>query len=505
MLKHATRRALFLAAFLTLTAAAVSCGDADGANNTVTTTDAVDASAVTEAVTEDPRIPSSLPTDLDLGGETINVWYFTKNSDAAERFLDLVGDPEGDIVEEALYERNMAVEEQLNMTFNYVDTGVASGDVGTEIRKVLMAGDTTYDLYNVIQWNSSKLALEHCFLNLADQKYLDLDQPWWSQAYIQNMSIGSESNIYFVTGDVSLDMIRCIGSMYFNKNLFINLYDSSDVLYQQVLDGKWTFDSLLAYAQEGYQDLNGDSKINDGDQFGLITNSFNNIDNFGFGMGSVFSRRDADNMPEITVSDPHNVSIYEKIYHMVAEAPGVLMNKDGDNPTLHNVETFSEGYALFLPGFLYTSENLRAMKDDYGIIPFPKYDETQEEYYSSVHDIATLMCLPTTCTKVESVCAVLEALAYYSYYEVTPVYYETALKTKYTRDDLSSQIIDIIHDTSMTDLAYVYQQSLNSAGMIMRELAANKTKDYASYYAKREKATLKALEKFITNFEETIE
>ena len=41
-----------------------------------------------------------------------------------------------------------------------------------------------------------------------------------AQAYIENMSIGSNSNIYFVTGDVSLDMIRCIGSMYFNKNLF---------------------------------------------------------------------------------------------------------------------------------------------------------------------------------------------------------------------------------------------------------------------------------------------
>ena len=127
------------------------------------------------------------------------------------------------------------------------------------------------------------------------------------------------------------------------------------------------------------------------------------------------------------------------------------------------------------------------------------------EEISSVHDIATLMCLPTTCTKIDAVCATLEAMAYYSYYEVTPIYYETALKTKYTRDNLSSQIIDVIHDSAMTDLAYVYQESLNGAGMIMRTLAANKTEDYASYNAKREKANAKALEKFINNFEETIE
>ena len=35
--------------------------------------------------------------------------------------------------------------------------------------------------------------------------------------------------------------------------------------------------------------------------------------------------------------------------------------------------------------------------------------------------------------------------------------------------------------------------------------AADKKKDYASYVAKREKTNAKALEKFITNFEETIE
>ncbi len=502
-MKHFNLRVFLMASLLAAGTVLSACGDAADVKQPETT--APDASAPVEEVTEDDRIPSTLPKDLDLGGETINVWYFTKNSDAAERFLDLVGDPEGDIVEESLYQRNMAVEEQLNMTFNYVDTGVASGDVGPTIRKVLMAGDTTYDLYNVIQWNSSKLALEHCFLNLADQELLALDQPWWSQSYIENMSIGSKSNIYFVTGDVSLDMIRCIGSMYFNKNLFANLYDSAEYLYQEVLDGKWTFDKMLEYAEEGYQDINGNSQIDEGDRYGLITNSFNNMDNFGFGMGSVFSRRDKDNMPYLTIGEEHNVAIYEKIYHMIAEAPGVLMNKVEPNPTLQNVETFSEGKALFLPGFLYTSENLRDMEDDYGIIPFPKFDESQEEYLSSVHDIATLMCLPTTCTKVEAVCAVLEAMAYYSYYEVTPIYYETALKTKYTRDDLSSKIVDIIHDSAMTDLAYVYQESLAGAGMIMRTLAADKKKDYASYVAKREKTNAKALEKFITNFEETIE
>ncbi|MBQ8578736.1 MAG: hypothetical protein IJ449_12345 [Clostridia bacterium] len=497
------RTTMLLAAFLAVTAVMTACGDS-GDSGTKDTTPAVTTEAVTETETEDPRIPSNLPEDLDLGGETINVWYFTKNSDAAERFLDLVGDPEGDIVEVALYERNLAIEEQLNMKFNYVDTGVISGEVGTEIRKVLMAGDTTYDLYSVIQWNSAALALEHCFLNLTDMPYLDLDQPWWSQYYMESLSIG-EDNMYFLAGDISIDMVRTIASMYFNKNIYAELYDSADYLYEEVLSGAWTFDRMLEYTQEAYRDVNGDGTVNTGDRYGLITNSFNNMDAFSFGMGAQLTTRDADNLPVVTVGDEHNVDIYGKMYRMITETVGAVMNKEGTNPTLDNVQTFASGNALFLPGFLYTSENLRDMDNDYGIIPFPKYNTEQESYQSAVHDIATLMCLPTTCTKIDAVCATLEAMAYYSYYNVTPVYYETALKTKYTRDDLSSQIIDLIHDTSMTDLAYAYSSGFNNMGMIMRTLAAEKTEDYASYYAKREKSTLRAVEKFITNFEESAE
>ncbi len=496
------RTALCLAALL-LTVSAVSCGDAS--EDTSKSTETHNTEAVTETVTEESRIPSSLSPDLNLNGETINVWYFTKNSDAAERFYDLVGDPEGDIIEVALYERNMAIEEQLNMSFNYVDPGVESGNVGTEVRKVLMAADTTYDLYSLIQWNSTALALEHCFLNVTDLPHLDLEQPWWSKTYMDALSIG-HNNVFFLAGDISIDMIRTIASMYFNKNIYTNLYDSSDVIYQEVLDGTWTFDKMVSYVKDAYKDVNGDGTVNDGDIYGLRTNNFNNIDAFSFGMGAQLTARDADNMPYMVAGDEHNVDLYAKIYELIAETPGAYMHVSGvDNSTLENVQDFASGNSLFLPGFLYTSENLRAMDDDYGIIPFPKYDEQQEQYYSAVHDIATLFCLPTTCTKIDAVCATLEAMAYYSYYKVTPVYYETALKTKYTRDDMSSRIIDLIHDTSMTDIAYGYSSSFNGMGQIMRNLAIDKTKDYASYYAARSKTTDKAVAKFIENFEESAE
>ncbi len=492
----------FLLAIFTCSAPLLSaCGDSAATTKTPETTSSQKSSeAITETETDDNRIPSALPNDLDYEGNEVTVWYFTKNSDAAEHFYDLQGDAEGDIIENALYDRNLAVEEQLNIKINYVDTGIASSDVGTNIRKLLMANDDTYDLYNVIQWNSSALALEHLFMNVSDVPYIDLKQPWWSKNYIDALSIGSDS-VYFITGDISLDMVRCIGSVYYNKNLYANYFDDANGLYQYVLDGSWTIDMMTNIVRECYADLNGDGQVNEGDQFGLISNTYNNIDAFTFGMGAKFTDRDNDNLPYLTVADVHNQEVYDKMYTLGYETVGTLTGTSSE--TLANVQMFSNGLSMFLPGFLYTSENLRDMKDDYGIIPFPKYDETQENYISAVHDIATLMCLPTNCKQVDTVCAMLEAMAYYSYYHVTPVYYETALKAKYTRDDTSSQIIDILHDASMTDLAYVYDGSLNGAGMIMRSLFAAKNKDYSSYYAKREKGTIKKMEKFIENFLES--
>ena len=455
----------------------------------------------TEAETEpeevvDTRRPPNLPEDLTFDGETLNVWHFTQWDDPdAERGIPITGDAEGDSVESAIFNRNLAVEDVLDMRFNFMDGGISSGKVGDAVRQTVMTADTTYDLFNVLQWNTSQLALEHCFMTLAGAPYLDLEQPWWSQKYIADMSIGKD-NLYFLAGDVTLDMIRCISAMYFNKNLYTDLWGEPDNMYTEVLDGKWTIDRLKAMTEEAYADLNGDGVANDGDRWGLVTNNFNNIDAFTFGMGVVLTERDENNLPYLVVDTEHNFDAYARTWELVKQTTGALL----DQQIVNNLAKFREGNALFLPGFLYTSENLREMTDDYGIIPFPKYDEAQAEYISCVHDIATLMCLPTTCAKVELACAALETMAYISYNEVTPLYYESALKVKYSRDQQSSQIIDMLHDASMTDLAYVYAGATNGVGMIMRNQVIIGNQNIASAYARSKEASTKALETLIENF-----
>ncbi|MBR4184322.1 MAG: hypothetical protein IKQ87_01020, partial [Clostridia bacterium] len=86
-----------------------------------------------------------------------------------------------------------------------------------------------------------------------------------------------------------------------------------------------------------------------------------------------------------------------------------------------------------------------------------------------------------------------------NYRTVIPAYYDTALKTKYSRDTVSSQMIDLIHDTSMTDFAYAYNYSISNIGTVMRSVvAANGS--LASTVAKSAKAVRKQLSRLVDTY-----
>ena len=99
--------------------------------------------------------------------------------------------------------------------------------------------------------------------------------------------------------------------------------------------------------------------------------------------------------------------------------------------------------------------------------------------------------------------AVIEALSAESYRQVILAYYDTALKVKYSRDDYSSQIIDLVRETSYTDFLYAYSASLNGIGVMMRTLVERNSSDYMSLVEKQTKAVNRALEKLVKAYEES--
>ena len=59
----------------------------------------------------------TLPDDLDFGGKTVNLFV-----DREMLIPEYNAEQDGDIVNDAIYERNNAVQERLNVTFNFIES-----------------------------------------------------------------------------------------------------------------------------------------------------------------------------------------------------------------------------------------------------------------------------------------------------------------------------------------------------------------------------------------------
>ena len=98
---------------------------------------------------------------------------------------------------------------------------------------------------------------------------------------------------------------------------------------------------------------------------------------------------------------------------------------------------------------------LRDVKDwNYGVLPYPKYSETQDHYYSRVVD-AWLHVVPKSCSDIDRASVILEALASGSSQYVFPAYYEKVLKYQIMRNPQDIEMLELIRAHRTFDLADV--------------------------------------------------
>ena len=478
-----------------LTAQVAACG---GSSSTGTDATASSGGADTTTSGETTGETSGVPAGTDLDGETINIWYTTTATSVAETFVDLNPEQTGDMLDDAIYNMNVAIEDKLNVNLNYVNSNTPTSDTGSVVRTQLLADDTSFDLYHVVQWNASVLAAEGLYLNVADAPYISFDMPWWDSGYMKEMTIG-ENKMYALVGDYAVDRTRCLNCIYYNKEMYNDFYKDPDGLYEEVLNKKWTWDRLREICAAVYSDLNNDGVMDTEDRLGMVHNDYNNIDGFWYGAGAIATERDKKDVPQVVLNSEHCVDVAQSLLELVFESEGILNTGAEYTQDVENRTKFENGKYMFLPGFFYTSEAMREMKADFGIVPFPLYDENQDGYKSIVHDIMRMMVVPYNCQKFDAVCAVLEEMAFLGYKDVLPDYYNVLMKNKYARDEASATMIDIIRDNCAVDIAYIY--GFNQLGTLSR-MMVQKNPNWASTYAEYYPAGQVEIDKLVDKFTE---
>lgn len=489
MKQNLLRTAAFLLAALMTVPIMNSCGGSADTPSADTT-----GVAETTAETVDPNdrslIKDNLPDNLDYTGRTFTSMVASPSDQGP--FIAGVEESTGDIVEDAVIARNLAVEERLGIDLIYdVRTDVEGSNIDVEVSKYLLAGDSTHDLYVGHQWGLTKLLVNGGIIPVEELDYIELTQPWWWKEYMDELSLGGDTHYYYV-GDFFLHALRFASVAIFNKELYANYYEDANDLYQLVLDGKWTIDYMAELAKSVYVDLNNNGATDIDDQLGYVSwATYASTDPFVYGTDVEFVKRTENGGIEFTMISDDAVTLCDKLVDFFWQ-DGTFTGNTSDE---EQYAMFESGRVLFMGNAsLVSVEKIRDMECDFGILPCPKFDEAQENYRTLVHDGGYLGAVNGNSANLDLVGATLEALNAETYRSVTPVYYETALKVKYTRDDTSAQMIDMIHDTLMTNFIYAYNYALSDIGLQYRKLITNKSKEYVSTIEKTLKSAEKKLE-----------
>ncbi len=439
-----------------LTASFASCSESktntDETSNTGSAEPGVSEVVETEAETEPEFLPDELPADLDFEGETVNIFCWD-SWDPGELFVE---EDNGEIAVSAVFNRNLTVEDRLNVKLVFDERERNSAAYGSALKDAVSnqnaSGDAAYDMVSCYGMRVASLAVEGALTNLYDTPYIDLEKPWYYESATEAGTL-LKDHAYLFAGDISFNALARMSGVYFNRGTITD-YNLEDP-YTLVLEGTWTIDKMSEMITGLYLDVNSDGKQSDGDQYGLMI-AGDQMQTLYYGTGSHFIEHDENGSPILSedVSSERTLTILEK-YLSLFEKQDAYKNPSGDDPTI-----FDTGRTLF---YIYplghvSDPSLRESEVDYGFIPQPKVEESDENYHASVTNAVSLFAIPLVVKSLDLSSAVAECMSSEGHRQVTPVIFEQAYKVKYNQDESQRQsvIFDMLRENAVFDLGKIF-------------------------------------------------
>ena len=485
--------AVLLAILMIVPAMFTACSQStENASNgdTGTATDAQTPNAGGEEIaeTEPERLYADVP-ESDFGGEDFlilcssNAEYGTVKDDFFAEELT------GEAINDARFNRNATVGDKLNI--NIVTDPVSTGsDVGKNaITTDVKSGTGTYDLAFCCGYATSALATNGYLYNLKNVPYIDLEKPWWDQ--VANRDLQVLGQLFYTTGDISTadnDATYCI---MFNKQL-IKDYNLQNP-YDLVGDDKWTMDNFISMAEQVHEDTNGNGKVDREDLFGVMIwdDSMMGIVNC---TGEKCCSIGEDGLLTLTIYSEKTVDAVTKFldFALQKDIADAYQRTNWDDTWL--VTKFSENGTLFLMQLIQIVPKMREMENDFGILPYFKYEEGQANYYTTIgswHSV--FMCVPNNGCDLHRTGIVTECLANEGLYDLTVAYYEKTLVGKMSRDEESEAMLDIIFANRVFDMGWYY--AVGGYNESVMNLLRNYKNDFTSMFTSAQKMANKVLQK----------
>ena len=468
----------------------------DSINSTADSNDISGDENVGEAQAE--RLYADLP-DADYGGYEFRILNRGPDYNIHWWAKDIYAEEEnGDTINDAVYQRNRNIENKYNISIVNVPDNSSPAALAA---RAIKAGDDSYDLISDGLSPVTGLMTSGGLYDLHSVPYVDLSKPWWDQRAKEQITINGK--LYATISDLIVMDKDATWIIMFNKK-FIKDYGLEDP-YKMVREGTWTMDKMYEMMSGVSQDLNGDGKMDENDQWGIVSQHYNALA-FYNGTGECISKiNPSTGLPEITMYSQRISEICDKII-MLQSDKNITLNADDYTGKVADVwdglqlVVFNTNRALFYYAGMNRVTLLRNMETDFGIIPPPKFNAEQDGYYVAIHSWCTSsVAIPVTAGNIERTGVILEALTAESKYTLLPAYYDISLKTKFARDDESSEMLDIIFANRIYDMGQIF--GWGSGESFFTSLSSSGNNNIASYRDKNEAKMISAMEKTINQLD----
>lgn len=445
------------------------------------------ASAETEEMTE---FAASIPEGTDYDGYEFDILVYDETN-AVWYDVDFTAEElTGDVLNDAVFQRKIKVEDALNIK---IVTHPEEAYCYTPMYNSVQSGDGAYDCGMIGLQDNFTLAEKKLLYDLNTIENFEINAPWWDQNCVRELSIAHRN--YQLTGDISILYRKSIRVLYYNKSLAAN-YNLANP-YDMVDNMTWTVDALTSLCSNVSADLDGNGIRDENDRYGLLYSSGTAA--IVFVASDVnYATKDENDLPVPSFYCEKAINVWDRYTKLLFDEE---MAADCSAKSWDYSGMFVADQGLFCCMELHHVEELREMDNDFGILPMPLYDESQEDYLVMVNvGPAAACCIPVTNLELERTAYILDSLGAEGKNILTPAYYESYLRGKTTRDEESRHSLEIIFNSVRYDIGACCDWA--KIGSLPSNLLSDVSTDFVSGYKKIEKGINKAWERTIKGFQD---
>ncbi len=437
---------LILSITVTLVASLSACGDGDNGSSSM------------QNGSESTPPEKAWYSDLDFGGEklvisqSINVWAGCPTVDNAEKYTRGPEEIGSDTVLNLCYSRNKEAKTALNLQIEYTPVNYKFDEINPYIDTLaVMNGNKIPDLLINDEFALSSAQLKGQLYNVKDQSeenYFNFEHEAWYMDYMLGFTIDPEK-IYGLGSDYFFDIVRTARALFINIELFEVMcgehYETINDFYKMIENGDWTYTEFEDLIQAGWKSTSGQASAVLEDEI----------------IGFLFTSQDgymqvvpSSGVSMIEMGNEGRYIAKENISELSSymQAVNSLLHTDGVVHANHNSEAdfrkiFTENGALFLNGYYLGDLEFPSFfaMEEKSVIVYPKWNEAQERYYTTVHDSAEIGYIMKNTDSFTPTSAYLQLLSEESVNIMNE--YFLSVQYKYNTDPEAIGMLNIIRDT----------------------------------------------------------